>query len=91
MTQGTPGIPDTAATPKVERTGNIFSIASSEFRVTYPDGHIGSVWSPPWHNMPPEEEEAAAVRYAKELFAEGRHRDEWVPPTNTPITERFGQ
>ena len=60
---------------KIERTGNIFSFASTEFRVTYPDGHVGTIWSPPWHEMDDEEEDAAALEYARKMFAEGKHKD----------------
>lgn len=34
---------------KVERTGKIYSIASSEFLATYPDGSTMTFWSPPFH------------------------------------------
>jgi hypothetical protein len=58
---------------RIVRTGQGFSIASSEFSVTYPDGHVGSIWSPPWHDKSPDDEEAGALAYAKELFAKGAH------------------
>ncbi len=58
---------------KIERTGNIFSFASTEYRVTYPDGVIGTVWSPPWHEMDDAEEDAAALAYAEKLFRDGKH------------------
>lgn len=57
----------------VTRTGNVFSIASSEFSVTYPDGSEGVIWSPPWHEMTPAEEESSARQYAMKLYAKGEH------------------
>lgn len=59
----------------IRRTGNIFSIASSEFEVTYPDGFVGRIWSPPWHDLEPEDEERQALQVATQWFLEGRHRD----------------
>ena len=55
----------------LEKTGNVFSFASTEYRVTYPDGHVGSLWSPPWHEL--DEEDAAALETARRWFAEGIH------------------
>ena len=57
----------------VRRTGRVYSIASNEFSVTYPDGSEGVVWSPPWHEMTPEQEESAARQYAMKLYAKGEH------------------
>lgn len=57
----------------IKRTGRVFSIASSEFSVVYPDGSSGVVWSPPWHEMTPEEEESSARDYATNLYENGRH------------------
>jgi len=57
----------------VQRTGRVYSIASSEFSVTYPDGSEGMVWSPPWHEMTPAEEESSARQYAMKLYANGDH------------------
>jgi hypothetical protein len=57
----------------LERTGNIFSFASTEYRVTYPDGHVGSLWSPPWHELDDDEEDSEALRTARRWFAEGIH------------------
>jgi hypothetical protein len=59
----------------VERTGRAFSLASSEFRVTYPDGHVGTLWSPPWHEMTDSEEEAEALRVATEKWRDGTYRE----------------
>lgn len=61
---------------RVERTGEIFSIASSQFRVTYPDGHVGTIWSPPWHELDDAAEEAAARAKAAEWFDAGTHKSE---------------
>jgi hypothetical protein len=58
---------------KIERTGNIYGIASTEYRVTYPDGYIGSLWSPPWHELDDKEEDEAALKEAKRLFSLGLH------------------
>lgn len=57
----------------IQRTGKVFSIASSEFEVTYPDGVVGKIWSPPWHEMSPKEEEIAGKNYAEELYRNGMH------------------
>lgn len=59
----------------IERTGNIFSFASTEFRVTYPDGHVGTIWSPPWHELDDAEEDAAALEAARKLWAADTHKD----------------
>jgi hypothetical protein len=59
---------------KIERTEDIYSFASTKFLVTYPDGHVGTVWSPPWHELAPPEEEAAALEYAKGLYMKGEHK-----------------
>lgn len=66
---------------KIKRTGNIFSYSSSEYEVTYPDGFIGTIWSPPWHEWDDEEEDRRAKEYAEELFSNKKHRD------NTPSNE----
>lgn len=58
---------------KLERTGNVFSFASTEYRVTYPDGFVGTLWSPPWHELDDDEEDAAALDAAKEMFRLGIH------------------
>ena len=58
----------------LKRTGNIFSFASTEFLVTYPDGHVGTIWSPPWHELDDAEEDAAALAAAKEMFQQGKHK-----------------
>lgn len=57
----------------VHRTGRAYSMTSSEFRVVYPDGSEGFIWSPPWHMMSPAEEEAAAKEYATNLYLNGKH------------------
>jgi hypothetical protein len=53
---------------KVERTGNCYSIASSEYLVTFPDGSIETIWSPPWHEWEEDEEDAKALEYACKLW-----------------------
>lgn len=58
----------------VEATGNIYSIASREFRVIYPDGSIGTIWSPPWHEMGEEDEIKEARRYAMQLYNQRKHK-----------------
>lgn len=52
----------------VERTGNAYSIAASEFRVTFPNGYQETMWSPPWHQYGPETEEAGALKAAGERW-----------------------
>lgn len=46
---------------KVERTGNILSIGSSEFVVTRPDGMVMNIWSAPWSEIDGKHEEYAAI------------------------------
>lgn len=60
----------------IERTGEFFSFASNQFRVTYPDGYVGHIWSPPWHEKTAEEEQADARAFAEQLFRDGKHREE---------------
>lgn len=59
----------------VRRTGRTFSFSSSEFEIVYPDGHVGTLWSPPWHEWPEEEEFEQARQQAQKLFAANKHRD----------------
>lgn len=59
----------------VVRTGQAYSIASSEFLITYKDGTALSVWSPPWHDFSPEEEEKGAREYAEKEFLKRRNDD----------------
>lgn len=49
---------------KVERTGRIYSIASSEFLATFPDGTTNTFWSPPWHEWEAKSEERRAYLQA---------------------------
>lgn len=60
---------------RIERTGNVYSIASTEYRVTYPDGHVGTIWSPPWHDLDDDEEDAAALAAARKFFEAGTHKE----------------
>ncbi len=53
---------------KVERTGKIYSIASSEYLVTFPDGTQQTIWSSPWNNYTEDEEDAEALKYAENLW-----------------------
>lgn len=64
---------DQVAVVAVRRTGRVYSIASSEFSVTYPDGSEGTLWSPPWHEMTPAEEDSAALQTAMKLYTKGEH------------------
>ena len=52
----------------IERTGNLFSFSSSEFLVTFPNKDQCTLWSPPWHEFGPEEEEANALEAARRLW-----------------------
>ena len=52
----------------VERTGREFSIAGSEYLVTFPDGTQATIWSPPWNDYTDDEEDIAALEYAQELW-----------------------
>jgi hypothetical protein len=53
---------------KVGRTGNTYGMASSEYLVTFPNGVTTTIWSPPWNDFTPEEEDANALDYATELW-----------------------
>jgi hypothetical protein len=53
---------------KVERTGRQYSIASSEFLVTFPDGTTQTIWSPVWNDYTEKEEDLYALEYAKHLW-----------------------
>ena len=53
---------------RVERTGAQYSMASSEYRVTFPDGTTMTIWSPPWHEMAPDEEDERAMDEARRLW-----------------------
>jgi len=44
----------------IQRTGNVFSVAGSEFIVTV-DGNEYKLWSPPWHEWNQIEEEVRTV------------------------------
>lgn len=57
-------------TISIERTGNTFSIASTEFLITFPDGTTETLWSPPWHEMDKELEDARALEHAAKLWAD---------------------
>ena len=46
---------------KIERTGNIFSISSTEYLITYPDNSTEILWSPPWHDWNDEEDARALL------------------------------
>lgn len=60
----------------VERTGNIFSFAASEYLVTFPNGDKTRIWSPPWHEMKKNEEDISALEFAKKI---------WEDKSYTPI------
>lgn len=60
---------------RVERTGRGYSIASSEYLVTFPDGTTQTIWSPPWNDFTPEEEDKCALEYAKQLWKEKEKMD----------------
>lgn len=53
---------------RIERTGNIFSLAASEYLITFPDGSTQTLWSPPWHELDDLEEDAAAHAEARKLW-----------------------
>ena len=53
---------------KVERTGRQYSVASSEFLVTFPDGKTMTIWSPPWHELTVKGEEIRALQEAQKIW-----------------------
>lgn len=46
---------------KSERTDDLYSIASTKFIVTKPDGSAEDVWSPPWHQLDDKAEEICVM------------------------------
>jgi hypothetical protein len=53
---------------RVLKTGEIYSIASTEYIIIFPDGTGETLWSPPWHELSEEEEDIEALRIAKEKW-----------------------
>lgn len=60
---------------RISRTGNCFSFSSNEFSVTFPDGHIDTIWSPPWHELSEHEEDLAALSAAREMYRKNIHKE----------------
>jgi hypothetical protein len=56
---------------KVWRTGNLFSFASNQFGVEYPDGVKEYLWSPPWHEMEADEEYDKLIEIVEEKWKKG--------------------
>ena len=48
----------------VERTGNIFSIAGTEYIIKFPNGDITNVWSPLWNDYCDADEDLGALLWA---------------------------
>jgi hypothetical protein len=57
-------------TISVTRTGNIYSIASTEYIIIYPDGSTEKVWTPPWNDWDDEEEDSKTLEYAEKRWIE---------------------
>jgi hypothetical protein len=55
---------------QIERTGRGYSIASSEYKVVFPDNTSQTIWSPPWNDYTEQEEDEHALEYASELWLE---------------------
>jgi len=55
---------------RIQRTGNTYGVASSEYLVTWPDGTYETIWSPPWHTWDRQQESKEAYRWAAEEWAE---------------------
>jgi hypothetical protein len=53
---------------RIERTGKVVSIASSEFRVYFPDGTEETFWSPVWHDWDEQTENNEAWKHAQEMW-----------------------
>ena len=64
----------------VERTGNCYSIASHEYHVTFPDGTTDTIWSPPWNDYTPQDEDDRALDYADFLW----QQKQTLTPTSAP-------
>ena len=60
-------------TIQIHRTGNSVSFNGHEYLVTFPSGDKITIWSPPWNEMSPEEEDAGALMYARELWDSGEY------------------
>ena len=61
---------------KVWRTGNLYSFAANQFGVEYPDGIREYLWSPPWHEMEPDEEYDKLIEIVEEKWKKGLHKGE---------------
>lgn len=60
--------------PKVFRTGQIYSFASSQFLIIYPDKTFSTLWSPTWHELSKEEEFAKAEEMAVKMVKDSNER-----------------
>ncbi len=59
----------------LKRTGAKYSFSSVQWEVTYPDGVISYIWSPPWSDLDyddPKQDEGA-LRYAQQQWEEKTH------------------
>lgn len=65
----------TVSTPSgeivVERTGRLYSFASTEYSAVYPDGSVEFVWSPPWHEWDDEEEDRRILEFVRTQWQDG--------------------
>lgn len=50
----------------------MYSIASSQYRVTFPDGKHDFFWSPVWHELDEREEDEQARTFAERMWIECR-------------------
>lgn len=66
---------------KLERTGKVYSIASSEFMITYEDDTTETIWSPPWHDMSEKEEYDLALEKAREIAKTRKKKSPFVQLT----------
>jgi hypothetical protein len=53
---------------KIQRTGKVYSIAASEYLITFPNGFQQTIWSPPWNDFTEKEEDDHALEYAEMLW-----------------------
>jgi hypothetical protein len=61
--------------PVINRTGAVYSFSSVQWEVTYPDGFVGYIWSPPWSDLDYDDpqQDAGAMRYVCQLWEKKEH------------------
>jgi hypothetical protein len=75
--------PGSQAAIVVERTGRIYSYASVEFEVTYPNGTVETWWSPPWQEIDYADsaQDKAAHELAEQRWQTFQETGQWPSDT----------